>query len=118
MIPAFTALMWLACLGLLVILGAAGCALVLARRDRRDTARAARPHSARVGTAEQDAAAIDRPFLEIAAYRHDHGHRAWAWRCWGDGTCDGRLSLDHASEDGARRAACRHLTETHGAPDA
>ncbi|MEU2111848.1 hypothetical protein [Streptomyces sp. NPDC019507] len=64
MITALTALMWLAFLGLLVIFGAAGAALVLAHRDRRDAARAAerraRPHSDRVGTAAQDTAAIRR----------------------------------------------------------
>ncbi|WP_173261116.1 hypothetical protein [Streptomyces pacificus] len=57
-------------------------------------------------------------FIAVTAYRHDHGHRAWAWRCWGDGTCDGRLSLDHDTEQWATTAARRHLTETHGAPDA
>ncbi|SDM76769.1 hypothetical protein [Streptomyces wuyuanensis] len=68
MTTALTALMWLACLGLIVIFGAAGCALTLAWRDRRDAARAAeyraRPHSARVGTAAQDAAAIARARID------------------------------------------------------
>ncbi|MDI9885939.1 hypothetical protein QMZ92_16515 [Streptomyces sp. HNM0645] len=57
-------------------------------------------------------------FIAVTAYRHDHGHRAWAWRCWGDSTCDGLLSLDHASEDSATRSAHRHVDENHGAPDA
>lgn len=55
-------------------------------------------------------------FVTTARYRHDHGHVAWAWRCWGDGPCDGWLSLDHGSEDAAQRGAQRHATEAHPTP--
>lgn len=52
-------------------------------------------------------------FMRIAEYRPDHGHRAWAARCWGDGQCDGWLSLDHTTERWAQQAARRHLAEDH-----
>ncbi|MFF8829300.1 hypothetical protein [Streptomyces sp. NPDC015131] len=51
--------------------------------------------------------------LEVAEYRHDHGHLAWAWRCWGDESCDGWLSLDHTSVEAATRAARKHHAEEH-----
>jgi hypothetical protein len=62
--------------------------------------------------------ALDEPaplpeFIEVAQYRHDHGHQAWAWRCWGHGDCDGWLALDKSSQEAARRGAERHLADDH-----
>ncbi len=56
-------------------------------------------------------------FIDVSQYRHDHGHQAWAWRCWGDGGCDGWLSLDNSSEETAQRRAARHVTEAHAPAD-
>lgn len=52
-------------------------------------------------------------FTEISQYRHDRGRMAWAWRCWGDGACDGWLGLDHETERWARVTLQRHLREDH-----
>lgn len=48
----------------------------------------------------------------VKPYR-EHGEERWVFRCWGTDTCDGRLSLDHSSEQGAQRARDRHVTEAH-----
>ncbi|MEE4598254.1 hypothetical protein V2J94_41535 [Streptomyces sp. DSM 41524] len=52
-------------------------------------------------------------FIQIEPYRHDLGHQAWAARCWGNGTCDGWVSVDHDTEQWARTAVRRHLAEDH-----
>ncbi|QIP87603.1 hypothetical protein GLX30_30285 [Streptomyces sp. Tu 2975] len=52
-------------------------------------------------------------FIDVSRYRHDHGHQAWAWRCWGNGDCVGWLSLDHSSQESADRSAHKHLCENH-----
>lgn len=54
--------------------------------------------------------------LVVQPYRNDHGNPAWVFRCWGTDTCDGWLSLDHTSEQSARRARDRHVAEEHAAP--
>lgn len=54
-------------------------------------------------------------FIDVSRYRHDHGHQAWAWRCWGTGDCDGWLSLDHFSQESADRSARKHLDNDHPA---
>ncbi|MFI6251481.1 hypothetical protein [Streptomyces sp. NPDC051016] len=48
----------------------------------------------------------------VKAYR-EHGHEKWVFRCWGTSTCDGLLSLDHSSRQGAERARDRHVAEDH-----
>jgi hypothetical protein len=55
------------------------------------------------------------PYLVVHRYRTDRGDWAWAWRCWGDGTCDGHLALDLASRDYAERKAREHLATEHPA---
>ncbi|MET7933461.1 hypothetical protein [Streptomyces sp. NPDC005322] len=66
-------------------------------------------------------------FIEIAKYRLGRDGRgasvwssaapsrwpAWAARCWGDGPCDGWVSLDHHTEQSAQRWVRRHLAEDH-----
>lgn len=52
-------------------------------------------------------------FIDVSSYRHDHGHQAWAWRCWGNGNCDGWLSLDHCSHESADRSVSKHLNSEH-----
>lgn len=54
--------------------------------------------------------------LVVQPYRNDHGNPAWVFRCWGTDTCDGWLSLDHTSEQSARRARDRHVAEEHATP--
>lgn len=49
------------------------------------------------------------PFLVVHRYRRDQGDHAWLYRCWGDGGCDGFLSLDWSSRDTAEREARAHL---------
>jgi len=51
--------------------------------------------------------------LVVQPYRNDRGEHAWVFRCWGTDTCDGWLSLDHASEQSALRARDRHVAEEH-----
>lgn len=43
----------------------------------------------------------------------ERGEQRWVFRCWGTDTCDGWLSLDHASENSAGAARDRHLVEAH-----
>ncbi len=43
----------------------------------------------------------------------ERGVQKWVFRCWGTDTCDGWLSLDHASENSAGAARDRHLVEAH-----
>ena len=54
--------------------------------------------------------------LVVQPYRADDNSQKWVFRCWGTDTCDGWLSLDHASEQSAVRALTRHTEEDHGAP--
>jgi hypothetical protein len=49
------------------------------------------------------------PFLVVHHYRRDGGDWAWLYRCWGDGGCDGFLSLDWSSRTSAERQAREHL---------
>ncbi|MDJ0460621.1 hypothetical protein [Streptomyces sp. H27-C3] len=57
---------------------------------------------------------VDLPaFMNVTEYRHDRGHQAWAWRCWGQGDCKGWLATDMGSEEHARQGAARHLAESH-----
>ncbi|WP_413102250.1 hypothetical protein [Streptomyces sp. Inha503] len=78
-----------------------------------------RPSTNPEGAATRDRAADGRTavrlpgFIEVASYRHDHGHQAWAARCWGNGPCPGWLSVDHYSEESAQRWARHHLAEDH-----
>lgn len=62
MITALAVLVWLTILGLLMVFGGAGCALVLAWRDRREggrlAERAARPRPVNPAAEAQDAAAV------------------------------------------------------------
>jgi hypothetical protein len=51
--------------------------------------------------------------LVVQPYRNDRGQRAWVFRCWGTDTCDGWLSLDHASEESAARRLVSHVEEFH-----
>lgn len=51
--------------------------------------------------------------LVVQPYRDDHNRPRWVFRCWGTDTCDGWLSLDHHSQQSARRARDRHVTEAH-----
>lgn len=53
--------------------------------------------------------------LVVEPYRNDRGESAWVFRCWGVGTCDGWLSLNHYSQESAERARKRHVAEEHGA---
>ena len=59
--------------------------------------------------------------LVVQPYRNDRSENAWVFRCWGTDTCDGWLSLDHASEQSAVRALVAHAEEFHSskgtAPD-
>ena len=55
--------------------------------------------------------------LVVQPYRADDGSKKWVFRCWGTDTCDGWLSLDHASQQSAERARDRHLSEEHTAAD-
>ncbi|WP_432027421.1 hypothetical protein [Streptomyces sp. 1222.5] len=71
----------------------------------RDTARQA-------ASQEQSAPAIATG-LAVQPYRTDRGDPAWVFRCWGTDHCDGWLSLDHYSEQSARRARDRHVAEEH-----
>lgn len=70
----------------------------------------------------RDALAVDvAPFtpdsaLAVRQYRADDGSQKWAARCWGTGTCDGWLSLDHTSQQWAERARDRHVAEKHAEP--
>jgi len=50
--------------------------------------------------------------LVVQPYR-DCGQQLWVFRCWGTDTCDGYLSLDHTSQQGAEQARDRHVTEEH-----
>jgi len=50
--------------------------------------------------------------LVVQPYR-DHGKERWVFRCWGTGTCDGLLSLDHTSQQSAEHARDRHVREEH-----
>lgn len=51
--------------------------------------------------------------LVVQPYRNDRGDPAWVFRCWGTDTCDGWLSLDHATRQSAERARDRHIAEEH-----
>lgn len=51
--------------------------------------------------------------LVVEPYRNDWGESACAFRCWGTSTCDGRLPLDHYSQESAERARDRHVAEEH-----
>ncbi|MFE1205671.1 hypothetical protein ACFW5V_28705 [Streptomyces sp. NPDC058762] len=51
--------------------------------------------------------------LVVQPYRDDHNRPRWVFRCWGTDTCDGWLSLDHHSQQSARRARDRHVAESH-----
>jgi hypothetical protein len=53
------------------------------------------------------------PVGEVTDYATDRGTRAWAWRCWGDSTCDGALGLDHDTERSAQRGLERHQADCH-----
>lgn len=55
-------------------------------------------------------------FMAVTEYRADNGLLTWAWRCWGDGDCDGWLHLDCGSEDYARRRAHQHVADRHPEP--
>lgn len=55
-------------------------------------------------------------FLIVHRYRRDKGDWAWLYRCWGDGGCDGFLSLDWSTRESAERKAREHLAAEH--PDA
>ncbi|MBT2508841.1 hypothetical protein J7I98_23725 [Streptomyces sp. ISL-98] len=81
--------------------------------DEGITAMAARLKDAKAAVVERQPTAPLPEFIAINQYRHDHGHQAWAWRCWGDDSCFGWVGLDHRSEDAARREAARHLAEDH-----
>ncbi|MEE4546475.1 hypothetical protein V2S66_31485 [Streptomyces sp. V4-01] len=48
-------------------------------------------------------------FLVVHRYRRDQGGHAWLFRCWGDGGCDGFLSLDWSTRASAERQAREHL---------
>jgi hypothetical protein len=52
--------------------------------------------------------------LVVEPYRNDQHQDRWVFRCWGTDTCDGWLSLDHASQQSAERARDRHVSEEHG----
>lgn len=67
--------------------------------------------------AEEDPTA-GRTYVEVSQYQPDRGGTAWAWRCWGDGACDGYLSLGHGSRNSARAGLRLHLMGCHGAIDA
>jgi hypothetical protein len=56
--------------------------------------------------------------LVVQPYRNDQGKSCWVFRCWGTDTCDGWLSLDHASEQSAVRALTRHFEEHHASAPA
>lgn len=56
--------------------------------------------------------------LVVQPYRDDHNRPRWVFRCWGTDTCDGWLSLDHASEQSAGRALVSHIAEFHTAAKA
>lgn len=43
----------------------------------------------------------------------EHGQKKWVFRCWGTGTCDGWVSLDHPSQQSAEQARGRHVAEEH-----
>lgn len=49
------------------------------------------------------------PFLVVHHYRRDNGDHAWLYRCWGDGDCDGFLSLDWSTRASAEQQAREHL---------
>lgn len=51
--------------------------------------------------------------LVVQPYRDDRNQPRWVFRCWGTDTCDGWLSLDHHSQQSARRARDRHVAESH-----
>lgn len=71
------------------------------------------------GAALADTEAADpHTGLVVGEYRHDHGHKAWVFRCWGDepSGCDGYLALDKPSEAAALRARNRHVAERHTRP--
>lgn len=51
--------------------------------------------------------------LVVEPYRADNGQQRWVFRCWGTDTCDGWLSLDHHTQQSARRARDRHAAEHH-----
>ncbi len=51
--------------------------------------------------------------LVVQPYRDDQNRPRWVFRCWGTGTCDGWLSLDHGSEQSAARALASHVEEFH-----
>ena len=51
--------------------------------------------------------------MVVQSYR-EYGVEKWVFRCWGtDDGCDGLLSLDHHSRQGAERARDRHVAEEH-----
>ena len=52
-------------------------------------------------------------YMSVSEYRTDDGRTAWAWRCWGDGDCDGWLHLDAGTEQYARQRAAQHVTDRH-----
>src|ERR1041384_7599517 len=51
--------------------------------------------------------------LVVQQYRADDNSQKWVFRCWGTDTCDGWLSLGHATEQSASRALVRHVEEFH-----
>lgn len=55
------------------------------------------------------------PYLVVHRYRTDRGDWAWLYRCWGNGGCDGFLSLDWSTRASAERQAREHLAEKHPA---
>lgn len=51
--------------------------------------------------------------MVVQPYR-EYGQEKWVFRCWGtDDGCEGLLSLDHTSKQGAERARDRHVAEDH-----
>jgi hypothetical protein len=56
-------------------------------------------------------------YMTVTEYRTDDGRTSWAWRCWGDGDCDGWLHLDAGSEQYARKRASQHVTDCHPEAD-
>jgi len=55
-------------------------------------------------------------FIDIEEYRADRGSRAWVFRCWGHGTCEGALHLDLSDRAYAERKAREHLAAEHTTP--
>lgn len=52
-------------------------------------------------------------FIDVAEYRTDNNRPSWAWRCWGNGDCDGHLHLGCGTEQYARRRATQHVADHH-----